>query len=314
MTIILHVHDWDELDWLKNLSGLMPDRNFLSYSQIENDIQADYAILWKPPAQLFEQIDGLKAIFSLGAGVDHIVNVAGFPKDVPLVRVVDKDLTNRMSEYVVFHCLRYLRQYSLLKQQQTNKIWHKGYQPSANEVRVGVLGLGELGLDAAQKLRVMGFNVLGWSRSEKSIDGVKCFHGPDGLDTMLAQTDILVSLLPLTPQTDGLLDYELFAKLPTNGALGGPYLINVGRGQSQREAGILKALDDGTLAGATLDVFEVEPLPTTSKLWTHPNVTITPHNGADSSPRAICQNIADQIARFEAGLLLENVVSIDRGY
>lgn len=314
MTIILHVQDWDENDWLKNLSSLMPDRNFLSYSQIENDTQADYAILWKPPAQLFKNIDGLKVIFSLGAGVDHIVNVAGFPKDVPLVRVVDKDLTNRMSEYVVFHCLRILRQHLLLDRQQKNKIWHKDYQPSANEVRIGILGLGELGLDAAQKLNVMGFNVSGWSRSEKSIDGVKCFHGADGLDAMLAQTDIVVSLLPLTPQTDGLLDHDLFAKLPRNGALGGAYLINVGRGQSQREAGILKALDDGSLAGGTLDVFEVEPLPTTSKLWSHPNVTITPHNGADSSPRAICQNIADQIERFEAGLPLENVVSIERGY
>ncbi len=314
MTIVFHFQDGDESDWLKNLSALMPDRKVLSFSQVSENTKADYAILWKPPSQLFEKLDGLKAIFSLGAGVDHIIGVSGFPKYVPLVRVIDKDLTNRMSEYVIFHCLRYLRQHSLLNQQQANKIWHKDYQPSANEVRVGILGLGELGLDAAQKLCVMGFDVLGWSRSEKSIDGVKCFHGADGLDAMLAQTDILVSLLPLTPQTDGLLDYDLFAKLSRNGALGGAYLINVGRGQSQREAGILKALNDGTLAGATLDVFEIEPLPATSALWDHPNVTITPHNGADSTPRAICQNIANQIARFEAGQALENVVSIERGY
>jgi glyoxylate/hydroxypyruvate reductase A len=176
------------------------------------------------------------------------------------------------------------------------------------------MGLGVLGSDAARKLKAMGFEVAGWSRSPKIVKGVDTFSGEDGLDAFLARTDILVSLLPLTDDTRGILDKDLFAKLAQNGRLGGPILINAGRGGLQVEADILAALDDGTLTAATLDVFETEPLPPDSPLWTHPAVTVTPHNAAPSDANTISAYVADQIRRFEAGESLANVVKRELGY
>jgi glyoxylate/hydroxypyruvate reductase A len=176
------------------------------------------------------------------------------------------------------------------------------------------MGLGVLGADAARKLKVMGFDVAGWSRSPKNLDGIVTFSGDDGLASFLARTDILVSLLPLTAETRGILNEALFAKLARDGRLGGPILVNAGRGGLQGEADIIASLDDGTLKAATLDVFETEPLPADSPLWTHPAVTVTPHNAAASEANAISAYIAEQIRRFESGEPLENVVKRDLGY
>jgi glyoxylate/hydroxypyruvate reductase A len=234
---------------------------------------------------------------------------------VPVVRVVDSDLTDRMSEYVVLHCLMHLRQQRRYDAQQREKLWlEDSHPPSARDVRVGVMGLGVLGSDAAQKLKVMGFDVAGWSRSPKAIGGVATFSGQGGLDAFLARTDILVCLLPLTAETRGILNKDLFKKLGRDGRLGGPILINAGRGGLQVEADIVAGIDDGTLKAATLDVFETEPLPSDSPLWTHPVVTVTPHNAAASDADAISAYVAKQICRFEAGQPLENVVNRDVGY
>jgi glyoxylate/hydroxypyruvate reductase A len=220
-----------------------------------------------------------------------------------------------MSEYVVLHCLMHLRQQRRYDAQQRQKVWgEEQHPPAARDVRVGVMGLGVLGADAARKLAIMGFDVAGWSRSPKDLDGIRTFSGGDGLTAFLARTDILVSLLPLTAETRGILNKGLFAKLARDGRLGGPILINAGRGGLQVEADILAALADGTLAAATLDVFETEPLPADSPLWVHPAVTVTPHNAAASDADAISAYVADQIRRFEAGEPLENVVKRDLGY
>jgi glyoxylate/hydroxypyruvate reductase A len=186
--------------------------------------------------------------------------------------------------------------------------------PIAGDVRVGVMGFGVLGQDAARKLKVMGFDVAGWSRTAKHVEDFEVYSGDDGLSVFLARTDILVSLIPLTPDTRGILNRSLFEKLAHDGRLGGPVLINAGRGKLQVEADILACLDDGTLKAATLDVFEVEPLPQDSPLWTHPRVTISPHNAATSEPEATARYIADQIRRHEAGQQFENVVDRTRGY
>jgi len=180
-------------------------------------------------------------------------------------------------------------------------------------VRVGMLGFGVLGQDAARKLQALGFDVAGWSRSGRPVEGFRVYGGGE-LDAFLARTDILVSLLPLTPDTHGILDRRLFAKLARHGRLGGPVLINAGRGGLQVEADILACLDDGTLKAAVLDVFETEPLPEDSPLWGHPAVTLTPHNAAVSEPEATARYIAEQIRRFERGEPLENVVDPSRGY
>jgi glyoxylate/hydroxypyruvate reductase A len=181
-------------------------------------------------------------------------------------------------------------------------------------VAVGVMGLGVLGRDAAAALSRLGFRVAGWSRTARSIAGVETFHDADGLDRFLARTEILVCLLPHTPSTEGILNLSLLRKLKRDGALGGAYLINAGRGALQIDADISAALDEGSLAAASLDVFANEPLPADSRLWAHPNITITPHNAAESDPRALLAGVLDQIARFERGEPLQNVVDRALGY
>jgi glyoxylate/hydroxypyruvate reductase A len=259
-------------------------------------------------------LPNLGAIFSLGAGVDHLFADPRLP-DVPIARVVDPDLTRRMSEYVVLHCLMHLRQQRRFDAQQREVLWEDDrLQPAAGDVRVGIMGLGVLGEDAARKLAVMGFDVAGWSRSPKSVHGIETFAGEIGLGPFLARTDILVALLPLTDMTRHIINRPLLSQLARDGRLGGPILINAGRGGLQVEDDILACLDDDTLKAATLDVFETEPLQATSPFWTHPRVTITPHNAAMSDPAAICKLIARQIRRIDRGKSLENVVHRERGY
>jgi glyoxylate/hydroxypyruvate reductase A len=176
------------------------------------------------------------------------------------------------------------------------------------------MGIGTLGARAAQVLQQIGFRVVGWSRSRKQVEGIECFAGCEQFDAFLRRTDILVCLLPLTPDTRGILNRDVFGKLNRASPLGAPVLINAGRGGLQNEADILASLDDGTLGGVSLDVFIREPLPADSPFWTHPKVVLTPHNAADTDPDAISRYVAEQIARFEAGAALENVVDRARGY
>jgi glyoxylate/hydroxypyruvate reductase A len=220
-----------------------------------------------------------------------------------------------MTEWVVWQCLDWLRQGKRYRAQQAAAEWVDDRdQPAAGEVRVGIMGLGVLGADAAEKLRLIGFDVAGWSRTPKTLNAIPTYDGDDGLPPFLARTDILVVLLPLTDDTRGILNGRLLAGLARGGRLGGPVLVNAGRGGLQVEADILAALDAGGLRGASLDVFETEPLPAGSPLWRHPAVTVTPHNSAMSHPDAIAGEIARQIRAMEAGRPLENVVDRLRGY
>ena len=273
-----------------------------------------YALVWKPPEGMLASLPNLEVIFSIGAGVDHVLGQSDLP-DVPLVRFVDPNLTMRMSEYVCLQVLmhhRRVREYAELQSQATWKeIWP---QPGANEIRVGIMGLGVLGLDAMNKLAMLGYKLAGWSRSQKQIDGIECFAGESGIKPFLARTDILICLLPHTPDTDGMLNATLIAGLAKDGPLPGPVIINAGRGKIQVEADILKALEESDLWAASLDVFEEEPLPDTSPLWAHPRVIITPHNASISDDMAVCRYVVEQIERYENGDELENVVDLKRGY
>ncbi len=219
-----------------------------------------------------------------------------------MARVAHPDLTMRVTEYVVLHVLMHHRRQRLYDAQQRERVWRVHDQPAASEVAVGVMGLGVIGQDVAAALGRIGFKVAGWSRTPKTIAGVEAFHGQAGLDAFLARTEILVCLLPRTRDTEGILNLALFRKLKRDGAAGGAFLINAGRGPLQVDADIVTALDDGTLAGCTLDVFPQEPLPPESPLWTHPKATITPHNAGDISPRvfaAACHR-ADRALRARA--------------
>jgi glyoxylate/hydroxypyruvate reductase A len=305
---------WDPKPWVERFRNHLAGRNIVVLGEDFDRTSVRYVATWGPKPGSLSDLPSLEAIFSLGAGVDHLMGYPGLP-DVPIVRVSQDDLTHRMSEYVVMHSLIYLREQRRFDEDQRAKKWDPDRAPPiASSVRVGVMGFGALGQDAANKLKIMGFDVAGWSRTPKAVDGFEIFSGEAGLGPFLARTDILVSLLPLTPETRGILNRDLFKKLARDGRLGGPFLINAGRGGSQVEADILACLDDGTLSGATLDVFEIEPLPQESRLWTHPRVTVTPHNSATSDPEMTARYIARQIHRHEAGEPFQNVVDVARGY
>ena len=273
-----------------------------------------YALAWLPPPHVLESLPNLKMIFSLGAGVDAILNDPTLPEGVPIARVAEPDLTMRMTEYVVMQVLMHHRQQRRFEENQRNRIWDCFPTHSASALAVGIMGLGVLGRDAAQKLASLGFKVAGWSRSRKTIPGIECFAGTGEFDSFLKRTDILVCLLPHTPETTGLINGEVIAKLSRKGPFGAPILINAGRGKQQVESDILAALDSGALYAATLDVFETEPLPQDSPFWSHPKVTLTPHAAADSDPDTISAYVLRQIRRHQAGLPVENIIDRKRGY
>ncbi len=302
--------------WVAALARRLPNWRVAALGDGEVDpATVRYVAAWNHPHGALAAFPSLEAVFSLGAGVDHLLADAALPASVPVARVVDPDLTARISEWVLLHVLLHHRQARRYRRQQRESRWaDDDRQPAAGAVRVGVMGLGVLGQDAATKLKVVGFDVAGWSRAPKHLPGLLCFNGPEGLDAFLGRTDILVALLPLTPDTAGILDASLFGRLARAGRLGGPVLINAGRGGLQREADILRCLDDGTLLGATLDVFEQEPLPRTSALWRHPAVTVTPHNAGLSDPDAVADLIAGQILARERGEPLRYVVDRTRAY
>jgi glyoxylate/hydroxypyruvate reductase len=272
-----------------------------------------YAVVWKQKPNVLSALPNLKAIFSIGAGVDHLFADPGLPQ-VPIVRVVAENLTQYMTEYVVWRVLDHHRHGSLYRAQQQRKVWHEPRQPPAQEVAVGIMGLGHLGRAAARALLSLGYRVNGWTRTGRQVEGISCFGGADGLKPFLAATDILVVLLPFTPATLGIIDYELLRSLRRDNAIGGAVLINAGRGKLQREADILRALDDGTLKEASLDVFEQEPLPQDSRLWTHPNVFVTPHAAATSDPAHLAGPMLAQMDAYERGEPLTNLVDREAGY
>src|SRR6202171_3037803 len=306
--------NWSPERWKSRFDDVCRGRRVVLLPDAQYDpADIHYAAVWKPGHGELAAFPKLRVIFNLGAGVDALMADSSLPK-VPLVRVAVGDLTGRMTEYVVLHVLMHHRQELYLRASQREKRWQPKSQWAANAISVGVMGLGALGSDAAEALRHLGFRVSGWSRSPKAIDGIECFHGEAQLDAFLQQTDILVCLLPLTPDTRHILNRGLFAKLNRNSPTGAPVLINAGRGGLQNEADILACLDDGTLGAASLDVFANEPLAANSQLLTHPQIVLTPHNAADTDADEISKYVARQIERFEAGGALENVVDPTRGY
>jgi glyoxylate/hydroxypyruvate reductase A len=306
--------NWSAQRWQRRFNAVCGDRRvWLSPDAACDPAGVAYAAVWKPGSGELAAFPNLRVIFNLGAGVDALMADSSLP-DVPLVRVAVGDLTGRMTEYVVLHVLMHHRQEPYLRACQRERRWRPKFQWPASAISVGIMGLGALGASAAEALRQLRFRVSGWSRSPKQINGIECFHGQPQLDAFLQRTDILVCLLPLTPETQHILRRGLFSKLNRGGPLGAPVLINAGRGGLQDEADILACLDDGTLGAASLDVFANEPLPADSPFWTHPRVVLTPHNAADVDPDEISKYVAGQIERFEAGGALENVVDRARGY
>jgi len=295
--------------WREALRNLEPRIELRAWPDWGEAGEAEFALVWKPPPGLLKDCRRLRAIFSLGAGVDHLLDDPELPEGVPVVRLVDRGLTIGMTEFVVLSVLQHHRSMLDYAAQQRERVWRELPQVLPWRRRVGILGLGVLGGDAAAKLSVFGFDLAGWSRSPKQLAGVHCFHGEDQLLAFLARSDVLVNLLPLTPETEGILNARTLGALPRGAAL-----VSVARGRHVVEQDLLAALDSGQLGGATLDVFHQEPLPPEHPFWAHPRVILTPHAAAQTIPETAAESIVAGIHRALAGRPLENVVDLARGY
>ncbi|MGN6515514.1 MAG: 2-hydroxyacid dehydrogenase [Rhizomicrobium sp.] len=297
--------------WTTPLAELAPDLDVVVHGRDGYDPKSvDYVLGFRPEPGLMGSLPNLKVVFSLGAGVDGFLIDPNYPRHIPLVRFVDHQLSREMAQYCTMHALIHHRQQRLFDQHQREKKWRQAVPPRrTEETRIGILGIGEIGTLVAERLREHDFQLAGWSRSRKTIPGVESFAGHAELEKFLNRCDILICLLPLTPDTRHILNAKTFAQLPRDA-----FVINVVRGGHLVEKDLIAAIDSGHLSGAVLDVFETEPLPETSPLWSHPRITVTPHVAAISDPRVMAKNAVDGIARHRKGLPLDNVVDFARGY
>jgi glyoxylate/hydroxypyruvate reductase A len=295
--------------WRAELERLIPGIDLRVWPELGDPTAIEAALVWRSPPGLLASLPNLRLIVSLGAGVDGLVDDPLLPPGVPIVRLVDPYMTVAMSEYVQLQVLRLHRQDVTYLVQQRHGRWQPLPQPNAAERRVGVLGLGVLGGDAALKLRVLGFEVMGWSRTEKKLPGIRCFHGATGLDALLARSEILVCLLPLTPATSGILAAGPFSRLPRGAAI-----VNCARGGHLVEADLLAALDSGQLSAAVLDVFGDEPLPPEHPFWRHERIIVTPHVAAQTHAPTAALAVADTLRRLVASKPLLNRVDASQRY
>jgi glyoxylate/hydroxypyruvate reductase len=295
--------------WRAQLTKLREALDIRVWPDIGDPAEIDYALIWRPEPGFLASLPNLKLILSLGAGVDHLLGDPRLPHHLPIVRLVDPHMTAAMSEYVVLQVLRLHRHDLDYRAQQQERVWRELDQKNAADRRVGILGFGELGRDAAKKLKALGFDVAAWSRSEKTAAGVESYAGADGLRHLLGRSEIVVCLLPLTSETEGILNARTLALLPLGAAL-----VNAARGAHLVEDDLFAALASGKLSGAVLDVFHDEPLPADHPFWHHPRVVVTPHVAAFTNPATAAPIILDNIRRFEEGRPLLNRVDPARGY
>ncbi|WP_318389615.1 glyoxylate/hydroxypyruvate reductase GhrA [Enterobacter sp.] len=312
MDIIFYHPSFDTAFWLDELSRVMPAARIREWKPGDND-PADYALVWHPPVEML-QGRSLKAVFALGAGVDSVLSQLKahpemLPLSVPLFRLEDTGMALQMQEYAVSQVLHWFRRfddYALLKQQAT---WQPLDEYQREDFTIGMLGAGVLGSKVAESLQEWGFPLRCWSRSRKNWPGVKSFAGEEELGTFLQGTRVLINLLPYTPETVGIINLSLLNQLADDS-----YLINLARGVHVVEDDLLKALDEGKLKGAMLDVFSEEPLPATSPLWAHPRVAMTPHVAAVTRPLEAITYIAWTISQLEEGKPVTGQVDRTRGY
>ena len=285
----------------------LPDVELFHSSECVDPEKVRYLLTWTAPDDM-ARYRNLEVLFSLGAGVDQFKRES-LPQQVKLVRMVEDGIIRMMQEYVVLGVLSLHRDMVAYREQQKCQAWRGLAAPQATERRVGFLGLGMLAQSAIERLLPFRFPLAAWSRSRKEIDGVTCFYGADQLAGFLSQTDILVCLLPLTEETRGILDAELFSLLPP-----GARLLHVGRGPQLDQTALIQALDNGHLAAAMLDVTDPEPLPDSHPLWRHPKVAITPHIASVTQADSAAQSVVDNIRRHRAGEELIGLVDRTLGY
>lgn len=296
-------------EWLPHIQAAYPHEKVVAWPDLGDPAAVELAFVAKPPPGALATLPNVKLIVSMWVGVDGMMADPTHPRHVPLTRMVDPGMTQLMTESVVLHTLSLHRRLPEYRELQARKEWRQLDQPMAQQRKIGILGLGSLGTDAAEKLMALGFDVASWSRTPKSMAGVTSFAGEAGLSPFLARTEILISLLPLTNATRNMIDAKFLAQLPR-----GAGLINVARGAQVVDEALLAALDSGQISAAILDVFHVEPLPADHRFWSHPRVTVLPHVAANSPPLSCVTSATVTVNQFRAGLPMPNQVNFAAGY
>jgi len=310
MKILFHSSGDKADQTLQALQQKLPDHSIEQWPECDNRSDITAAIVWQPPNEFFDGLDNLKHVLSIAAGVDHLLDHPGLPKDVNLVRLTDAGMAQPMADYVLYGALHAQRRMSALQQAQREQQWQHDIEPfNAQEFHVGVLGAGELGQVAANRLLANGFKVSCWSRTKKTLPGIEHHAGDKGLQDMLPTVQVLVCLLPLTNETRHVINASVLARLPE-----GAFIVNPGRGDHVDEAALLKALNTGHISGALLDVFHKEPLPADHPFWVHPNVTVTPHVAAPTSVAHAVNQIAESLKQLENGEKPRGLVDRQHGY
>lgn len=307
-TLVVHAGE-KTAEWIALFTVEAPDLRVLAWNEPFDPAQIDYVVSSRPPEHFFAPLTRLKAVFATGAGIERLLARTDLPASIPIVKLSDAGMAEQMAEYALYGVLRYQRRMDAYAAQQTAKDWRTHPPRIRAEVRVSVLGLGAIGCRVATSLAAFGYGVTGWSRSIKNLPGVRCVAGAAALAPMLAQTEVLVNVLPSTPETRGLLDGARLALLAKGG-----YVINCSRGDQLDADALLGLLNSGHLSGALLDVFAEEPLPASSLLWSHPNVCVTPHVAAITLPGPSVAQIVENIRRLEAGTPMQGVVARERAY
>ena len=308
MTVLYKANMVRGAEWARFFAERAPDVPFRLWPDVGDPAEVRYLVAWVPPDDIAATFPNLELVFSVGAGVDQF-DVTKLPAHLPLVRMLEPGIAETMVEYVTMAVLALHRDLLDFISQQKKQVWHEIRITPAKRRRVGVMGLGQLGQAALDRLKAFGFPLLGWNRSPREIEGVTCYAGAGSLPDFLSQTDILVCLLPLTDETRGILNAELFARLPR-----GAGLVNVGRGPHLVEADLLAALDSGVLSGAVLDVTDPEPPPAGHPFWSHPRILLTPHNASMTTPDTAVDFVLDVIDRHRRGDELPGLVDRTRGY
>ena len=294
--------------WAETVWGSTEDLELRVWPDIGDPAEIDYVVAWLLPPGLLETLPNLRAVFSVGAGVDQL-DLAAIPAHLPLVRMLEPGIAACMTAYIAMAVLALHRDLPAYLAQQRASVWRTLPVRPPGECRVGLLGLGQLGAAAGLALRGLGFVVAGWSRTPRAVEGIACHHGAAGLAAMLATTDILVCILPLTPETTGILNAATFAGLPR-----GAGVVNAGRGGHLVEADLLDALDSGHISAAVLDVTATEPLREGHPFWLHDRILLTPHVAAVTQTATGIASLLDNIRRDRRGEGLLGVVSRERGY
>lgn len=313
MDIIFYHPSFNADKWIAGLQQRLPQARFRKWTTGDN-AHADYALVRQPPVEMLEGRKELKGVFALGAGVDDILEQLRqhpemLPAGVPLFRLEDTGMSRQMQEYAVYHVLGWFRRFTEYQQQKGEALWQPLRNYAREEFSIGILGAGVLGSSVAESLKLWGFPVRCWSRSPKDLPGITSFHGQHQLGEFLSGTQVLINLLPNTPQTVGILNRQLLSQLKP-----GAFLLNLARGPHLVEEDLLAAIDAGEIKAAALDVFVQEPLPPQHPFWAHPAVAITPHNAAVTLPEEAMDYIANAIILRESGAMPSGRVDVERGY